>query len=187
MDATAKMNEMLINVVDNGTGKRARMGYPVAGKTGTSQNSRDAWFIGYTGNIIAGVWVGNDDNTPMKKVGGGGLPAEIWHDFMQVASAERDVGELPTSEDNVSDEESSSTEEHEGIYKKRRESIWDSIIRGFGGRSDEDTTRDREIIKNTHESNSIESEPNSEEVIFGHENEGEHNVDVEYKYPGSGR
>ena len=77
-----QMNTMLRAVVTGGTGRRARIGRPAAGKTGTSQGARDALFIGYTGNLIAGVWVGNDDGSPMKKITGGGLPALIWKDVM---------------------------------------------------------------------------------------------------------
>jgi membrane peptidoglycan carboxypeptidase len=57
----------------------------VAGKTGTSQDYRDAWFVGYSSYYVAGVWVGNDDNSPTKRVTGGSLPAEIWHDIMAAA------------------------------------------------------------------------------------------------------
>lgn len=79
----ADMNEMLARVVTHGSGRRARIdGWEVAGKTGTSQNWRDAWFIGYTNAVLAGVWLGNDDNTPMSRVTGGSLPAQAWHDTM---------------------------------------------------------------------------------------------------------
>ena len=78
----AGMHDLLTGVIDHGTGRAARLDRPAAGKTGTSQDFRDAWFIGYTGSLAAGVWVGNDDGQPMKRVTGGGLPAEIWRDFM---------------------------------------------------------------------------------------------------------
>ena len=81
-DAAGKMNDLLRAVVDWGTGKAANPGRPAAGKTGTSQEFRDAWFIGYTGELVTGVWMGNDDSSPMKKVTGGGLPARLWRDFM---------------------------------------------------------------------------------------------------------
>ena len=73
-----QIDAALADVINKGTGKRANPTVEARGKTGTTQNYRDAWFIGYTDNIAAGIWVGNDDETPMVKVGGGGLPAEIW-------------------------------------------------------------------------------------------------------------
>lgn len=75
---------MMSRVVAQGTGGRARLpdGRPVAGKTGTTQAARDAWFIGFTGNYVTGVWMGYDDNTPLTGVTGGGLPADIWREVM---------------------------------------------------------------------------------------------------------
>jgi penicillin-binding protein 1A len=82
----AAMNDMLNAVLVSGTGKRAALpGHPAAGKTGTSQDFRDAWFVGYTERFVAGVWVGNDDGRAMNKVVGGSLPARLWHDVMLVA------------------------------------------------------------------------------------------------------
>ncbi len=75
-------------VVERGTGRDAFPGTFAAGKTGTSQNNRDAWFVGFTEDLVAGVWVGNDDDTPMKGVTGGALPARIWREFMQAAMAQ---------------------------------------------------------------------------------------------------
>ncbi|WFU12327.1 PBP1A family penicillin-binding protein (plasmid) [Rhizobium sp. CB3090] len=74
-------------VVERGTGRGADPGTFAAGKTGTSQNNRDAWFVGFTQSLVAGVWVGNDDGTPMNGVTGGALPAHIWRDFMREAMA----------------------------------------------------------------------------------------------------
>ena len=74
-------------VVERGTGREADPGALAAGKTGTSQNNRDAWFVGFTEPLVAGVWVGNDDDAPMNGVTGGALPARIWRDFMREASA----------------------------------------------------------------------------------------------------
>jgi penicillin-binding protein 1A len=85
--AINKMLDVMQAVVDWGTGKRAKIDRPAYGKTGTSQNYRDAWFVGLTGNLVAGIWVGNDDNSPMQKVTGGALPVLIWHDFMSEALA----------------------------------------------------------------------------------------------------
>lgn len=73
---------MLEKVINQGTGHKARLPIFAAGKTGTTQNYRDAWFIGWTNKYVAAVWVGNDNDKPMNKVGGGSLPAEIWHDIM---------------------------------------------------------------------------------------------------------
>jgi penicillin-binding protein 1A len=79
----SEMTEMLRQVVASGTGARAHInGYDIAGKTGTTSDYRDAWFVGFTGGFVAAVWVGRDDNTPMKRVTGGGAPAEIWKNFM---------------------------------------------------------------------------------------------------------
>jgi penicillin-binding protein 1A len=91
------MNQMLMGVVEGGTGTAARIGRPVAGKTGTTSDYKDAWFMGYTPQLITGVWVGNDDNTPMKKVTGGMLPASIWHNYMIAAMAKIPVQGIPTS------------------------------------------------------------------------------------------
>jgi penicillin-binding protein 1A len=83
----AQMNQMLSAVVKSGTGRAARPGArPAAGKTGTSQNFRDGWFVGYTADLMAGVWVGNDNNAPMRKVTGGQTPARIWRRFIERAS-----------------------------------------------------------------------------------------------------
>lgn len=92
------MNTMLSNVIasPDGTAKGARLGRPAAGKTGTSQDYRDAWFIGYTPDLITGVWMGNDNAQPMKSVTGGGLPARLWRDFMSQALSGTVAKNLPT-------------------------------------------------------------------------------------------
>jgi penicillin-binding protein 1A len=80
------MTKMLQSVITSGTGRAAQYGGPSAGKTGTSDDYRDAWFIGYTPNVVAGVWMGNDDNTPMPKTFTGGvMPAVIWRSYMSRA------------------------------------------------------------------------------------------------------
>jgi penicillin-binding protein 1A len=73
---------MMRRTVSDGTGRAARLSVPAFGKTGTSQDYRDAVFVGFAGDLVVGVWVGNDDNTPLAGVTGGGLPAQIWRDFM---------------------------------------------------------------------------------------------------------
>lgn len=80
------MTAMMADVIRSGTGKAASVeGWPLAGKTGTSQSSRDAWFVGYSSELLGGVWTGNDDDTPMNGVTGGGLPARLWSDMMTLA------------------------------------------------------------------------------------------------------
>ena len=84
------MLDLLRAVVSEGTGSAARLlGREVAGKTGTTQDSRDAWFVGFTPYIIIGVWIGNDDHSPTKGVTGGDLPARIWHDFVAELPAQK--------------------------------------------------------------------------------------------------
>ena len=92
----AMMNDMLSTAIQIGTGKRARLdGWDVAGKTGTTQSNRDAVFVGYSANLITGVWLGNDDNSPMQGVGGGSYPAEIWSKFMTRAHQGLTPTDLP--------------------------------------------------------------------------------------------
>jgi penicillin-binding protein 1A len=81
--AVSAMNDMMNAVIAGGTGRAASLDlYPAAGKTGTSQNFKDAWFIGYTAQWVGGVWMGNDNSSPMRGVTGGSLPAEIWKEVM---------------------------------------------------------------------------------------------------------
>ncbi len=77
--------ELLGATVTDGTGRAARLSVPAYGKTGTSQDNRDALFVGFAGDLVVGVWIGNDDNTPLRGINGGGLPARIWRDFMSQA------------------------------------------------------------------------------------------------------
>ncbi|GMV63854.1 MAG: hypothetical protein AMXMBFR74_30210 [Parvibaculum sp.] len=92
----AEMNNMLKAVMIYGTGRNAALGLrPSAGKTGTSQDFRDAWFVGYTADLVVGVWVGNDNGAPMNKVTGGSLPARIWQAFMERTQEGVAIAELP--------------------------------------------------------------------------------------------
>jgi len=94
----AMMNEMMAQTLTIGTAQKVALpGWPAAGKTGTSQDFRDAWFIGYTAHLVTGVWLGNDDGTPTKKVTGGGLPVEIWSRFMRAAHQGVPVAVLPSA------------------------------------------------------------------------------------------
>ena len=90
------MNAMMHETLQSGTAHSAQLpGWPAAGKTGTSQDFRDAWFIGYTGHLVTGVWLGNDDSSPTRKATGGGLPVEIWSRFMKPAHQGVPVAALP--------------------------------------------------------------------------------------------
>ena len=94
--AAAMMNDMMHNTFVVGTARKSAIaGWETAGKTGTSQEFRDAWFIGYTGSLVAGVWLGNDDSTPTKRVSGGNLPSEVWSSFMKVALKDQQPVPLP--------------------------------------------------------------------------------------------
>jgi penicillin-binding protein 1A len=92
----AMMNSMMAETLTIGTAQRAALpGWPAAGKTGTSQDFRDAWFIGYTAHLVTGVWLGNDDGTPTRHVTGGSLPVEVWSRFMRGAHQGVPVASLP--------------------------------------------------------------------------------------------
>jgi len=92
----AMMNAMMRQTLVMGTARKAELpGWPAAGKTGTSQDFRDAWFVGYTGRLVTGVWLGNDDSSPTKKASGSGLPVEVWSRFMKVAHQNAQVADLP--------------------------------------------------------------------------------------------
>jgi len=91
----ARMNAMLTRTITEGTGRRAQLSRPAAGKTGTSQDNRDAWFMGYTADLVAGVWVVNDDGAPMIDVTGGRLPADVWANFMTAAHTGMQARPLP--------------------------------------------------------------------------------------------
>jgi penicillin-binding protein 1A len=92
----ADMIKMMNSVVENGTGRRARLdGIAAAGKTGTTNAYRDAWFMGYTGNFVCGVWFGNDDYTSTNRMTGGSLPAMTWHNIMDYAHQGIEIKQLP--------------------------------------------------------------------------------------------
>ena len=90
----AELNTMLEAVIDYGTGRGARLDRPCAGKTGTSQDFRDAWFMGFTGDYTTGVWIGNDDDSAMRKITGGSLPVQVWRAVMTDAERGQPVKSL---------------------------------------------------------------------------------------------
>jgi penicillin-binding protein 1A len=92
----AMMNAMMRETLTSGTARKADLpGWTAAGKTGTSQDFRDAWFVGYTSRLVTGVWFGNDDASPTRKASGGGLPVEVWSRFMKAAHQGTPVTDLP--------------------------------------------------------------------------------------------
>ena len=96
-DAARQLVWMMTHVIEEGTGRRAALpnGWQAAGKTGTTQEGRDAWFVGFTADYAVGVWMGYDDNRPLTGVTGGGLPADIWRETVMRISASRPPGPLP--------------------------------------------------------------------------------------------
>lgn len=149
-DEVGAMNAMMRQVVSAGTGTKAKFdGQDIGGKTGTSQDYRDAWFIGYTPYLTAGVWMGNDDNSPTRKVTGGSLPALVWRDIMEPAHAGKPYQELPgtfaspadgdllvagNDLSGVAEQNPAITEIRQGPRKKKRRNLL-SIL--FGSRDEE--------------------------------------------------
>jgi penicillin-binding protein 1A len=110
---------MMGSAVTYGTARRAALWEPAYGKTGTTQDNRDAWFIGFAQDLIVGVWVGNDDNSPMKGVSGGGLPADIWRQFVLAAQPAPPQWALPQ-------------EPFERPFGPERGGFWERLGRFFG-------------------------------------------------------
>ncbi len=124
----AMMNDLLSSAIDIGTGKRAHLqGWPIAGKTGTTQSNRDAVFVGYSARMITGVWLGNDDNSPMVRVGGGSLPVEIWSEFMTRAHQGLTPTDLPGAYTSTSPDAASPPEQ-----RPQRRTLVDLINDLFG-------------------------------------------------------
>lgn len=120
------MNDMLSATIKVGTARQASLDpHPAAGKTGTGQSYRDAWFIGYTAHYVAGVWIGNDDFKPMKRVTGGSLPTIVWRDLMVIAHANKKPAALPGQDwQQVS---------RWGERERGNRSLWDTLFGGSSG------------------------------------------------------
>ncbi|WP_415155119.1 transglycosylase domain-containing protein [Maritalea sp.] len=131
-DAVGKMNDMLSRAIEVGTGRKAAFGnWPLGGKTGTSQNYRDAVFVGYSARLIAGVWLGNDDGSPTKRVGGGSFPVEVWREFMKKAHSDWGVAQLPGG-DGRFDQAPAAPISQQAQGEPQRRSIGDLISNLFG-------------------------------------------------------
>ncbi len=125
----AAMNDMLSATIRAGTGRAAALEpHPAAGKTGTGQDYRDAWFIGYTAHFVTGVWLGNDDFSPMKRITGGSLPARIWRQLMEAAHRDKPPAALPGGQWSEA-----RLEEREPSEPR---SLWESIFGGTQTRAD---------------------------------------------------
>ena len=123
-DSAAALTSMLQDVISKGTGTRANIGRPAAGKTGTTSEYRDAWFVGYTPDLVAGVWVGDDNNESMDGMSGGTVPAAIWKSFMEKAVANIPVRQFSGgySSGGISEmEEDSSNKSHKAGNEKTAE------------------------------------------------------------------
>ena len=118
-DNVAALDEMLQACVSYGTGKKAALKQTVSGKTGTTQDYRDACFIGYAGRMTTGIWMGNDDNQVMNKITGGNLPAQLWHDYMQAAYTHEEQ-----------DVEPAYTNEQSGGFKRFLDGLFEGHVKG---------------------------------------------------------
>ena len=135
-----QLNAMLANVITTGTGRAAAIDRPAAGKTGTTQDYRDAWFVGYTADLVAGVWLGNDDGAPMNKVTGSGMPAELWKRIMTAGHAGLPPRPLPGTAAPpppmaMLDRPGGLAEgAFQGPPLRQLESAWNSLVRRLTGR-----------------------------------------------------
>lgn len=132
-EAAQELIWMMHKVASEGTGRRALLGKrPIAGKTGTTQAARDAWFIGFSADYVAGVWMGYDDNTPLTGVTGSGLPAEIWHETMKRVHEGVPVSPLPMMEGGARPKKTPSDDRNR--TKKGIEKLLDDLLGGGGNR-----------------------------------------------------
>jgi penicillin-binding protein 1A len=160
------MNSMMRAVVTEGTAKKAQIpDFDIAGKTGTSQDYRDAWFVGYSTYLVGGVWLGNDDNSPTNNVTGGSVPAAIWKDVMEVAHANFSPAPLPgyqeepldnqdpylMSQDENMDYENGQDGFQEFETPRRKKSFFERIF----GSSDDSRDRKKKRRQAEGENNSI--------------------------------
>lgn len=131
--AARDLMSMMENVVRSGTGQRASFGeWEIAGKTGTTQGARDAWFIGFTADYVTGVWMGYDDNTPLTGVTGGGLPAEIWRETMQRIHQDDAPKLLPMSR-KLTDTAGTSVQPESSAPSNKQDATIEGLLRGIFG------------------------------------------------------
>ncbi len=127
------MTKMMEETIKNGTGRKAKINRPAAGKTGTSQSLRDAWFVGFTSSIVVGVWFGNDDDSPMEKITGGTAPAVLWSDFME--KAHKNIQPRALNYNKASDSIIETKKKIKKIIEKskanERKNVFESILDNF--------------------------------------------------------
>jgi penicillin-binding protein 1A len=140
--AVATLVDMMGDVVRTGTGRRAQLDRPVAGKTGTTSDYRDAWFVGFTADYTTGVWMGNDDNTPMKKVTGGSLPAQLWRNYMMAANAG-----LPVRAIDIDTSVSVARRNEDGTYTQEQSGAFSAFVRGLFGGNDVDEAVEEPVAR----------------------------------------
>src|SRR5580692_6956031 len=127
------VSQLMVETVTTGTGKNARLDErPSAGKTGTTQDFHDAWFIGFTGDLVCGVWIGNDDSSPMIHATGGVLPAHVFKNFMEAAETGLPVKplaglDLVVANDNAAAPTAADTETPEKTTAKAPETLKDIL------------------------------------------------------------
>lgn len=143
----AIMTDLLQSVVLHGTGGRANIGRPMAGKTGTTDDWHDAWFVGYTPELVAGVWVGNDDNSSMGVMTGGMAPAEIWKAFMTKAVAGTPVTAFDGSAANTG--------------KPRASAIEEDGNSGGGGSSEKSSSSNKRSSRGNHQNDAGDTSDNA--------------------------
>lgn len=127
----AAITDMMMSVVTQGTGRAAAIDRPIAGKTGTTQDYRDAWFVGFSADYICAVWLGNDDGAPMRKVTGGTLPARLWRDVMLAAHQGLPARPLPGLTPSTGD--TPQARDSQPAEPNALESIWDGLVQMLGG------------------------------------------------------
>jgi penicillin-binding protein 1A len=132
-----QITQLMVATVDTGTGKAARLGErPSAGKTGTTQDFHDAWFVGFTADLVCGVWIGNDDNAPMRHATGGGLPAHIFKSFMEAAEANFPVKPLagaPSPDYTTTPAETSDTTTDQPPAAPKPPDAWERMLNSLLG------------------------------------------------------
>lgn len=171
LKTSAEMTAMLKTVISNGTGRAANIGKPAAGKTGTTDDNKDAYFMGYTPKIVTGVWVGNDDNIAMNKsIQGGTVPALIWKDVMKVATeadgnAEFNYPEVKLMPFSANDNVKIIGEEDEEKNEEEKSDKQTPTVENNTMTSEDIAKQVNEILKKTETQQNQQSQPQTTPVV----------------------